>query len=1223
MSIRSTLLIALALSLSVPTLAAEPWPNGPDEDPLLAPPNDPGYVQFDGDGNVTGGQWNLWSFVPKKWVEANGITAYEEQLGAGIHADRAWQRTKGDRRVVIAVLDSGIRWDNDDVRNKHYLNKGELEGYKPAKGPDSKDDWDVNGDGVFNIQDYEFVDPAFGADKDVNANGKFDPGDIIKLASDGKDDDGNGYIDDISGWDFFWNDNDPYDDTHFGHGTGEARDSAAEGNDGKGDIGVCPECSVIMVRVGDGFVTDVNDFANGVIFGVDSGASLIQEALGTVNNSELAQQAIEWAYLNNVAIVASAADELSFHHNMPGTNNHTMYVHAVVYDGQKKEKSTTFLNFNNCTNFGGQLLLSTPGTGCSSEATGITSGHVGLIYSAALQANLDPPLSAEEVRTILVESADDIDVAGSATDPTKFPSGPGWDMHFGYGRNNARKSVDLVLDDMIPPEVDVVYPKWFQMLYPDRTPTIEVTGRVGLRADKRTPRYTDFGWQLEYQPGVDPKGDWTPIDGGETTGIDGTLATWDLAEVATKMDLDAPLSDPHDRAVTLRLRVWVKGDESRKSELRKTVHIHRDEDLLPAFPIDLGGSAESSPKIVDIDGDSKDEVILPTSSGVLHAFKDDGTEAAGWPVKMGFRPHLDPENVGPDGIFGMGNHRDSCAFRADKTGCKAAGDMVVDVDVAQSLISAPAIGKLMGEDSDLYVVTTSWDGGVFVFDSSGKSAPGFPVKTDVTRSAGTTDPDHIVDHGIMAAPVLADLDEDGKLEIIVAAQDGFIYVWKADGKLMSGWPVRVRDPKKSQLSDRIVCTPAVGDVDGDGRLDIVTGTNETFGAPGAENESRGYVLYWDGESHAGGPFHPGWPIKLYGLQDNVLPVVGRGVPGNPILADLDYDGTLEISIEAIGSSGYIYDHDGTIYCPPGKSKTKPEECQLDNQHYGKQSNSTDSPLYMLINNGTFARLDAKGGIDYIKGGAGFGFAKTFVSGGVRETFDHQLGAWDSATGKFLEHWPRVMEDWQFFMNPTVADIDGDKKPEVLNGTGGYLVRALNADGVEPAGWPKLVGSWIISSPTFGDLDGDGKFDVIDATRSGWLFAWKAKGPSDGIVEWQSYAHDHHNTNNYDQDFLYGTAKKTEKPPEEDIGTPLEEDAGSTGGEDVIVAEDGQPIGVDVMAGPDGAIVGADTAGGGAGQTGGGGGGGDDGGCSAAPSRAPHLLGLLLLALLVVWRRRTA
>ena len=61
-----------------------------------------------------------------------------------------------------------------------------------------------------------------------NNNGRIDPQDLIlnDTYADGVDDDANGYIDDISGWDFFYNDNDPLDDTRFGHGNGEAALSA-------------------------------------------------------------------------------------------------------------------------------------------------------------------------------------------------------------------------------------------------------------------------------------------------------------------------------------------------------------------------------------------------------------------------------------------------------------------------------------------------------------------------------------------------------------------------------------------------------------------------------------------------------------------------------------------------------------------------------------------------------------------------------------------------------------------------------------------------------------------------------------------------------------------------------------------------------------------------------------------------------------------------------------
>ena len=111
----------------------------------------------------------------------------------------------------------------------------------------------------------------------------------------GVDDDHNGYVDDISGWDFLYGDNDPLDTVDYGHGTGEAEDSTAAEN-GTGDVGICPQCQFIPVRVGDSFIADGGRFAAGVLFALDTGAEVIQEALGAINNPRQAQQAIDAAY---------------------------------------------------------------------------------------------------------------------------------------------------------------------------------------------------------------------------------------------------------------------------------------------------------------------------------------------------------------------------------------------------------------------------------------------------------------------------------------------------------------------------------------------------------------------------------------------------------------------------------------------------------------------------------------------------------------------------------------------------------------------------------------------------------------------------------------------------------------------------------------------------------------------------------------------------------------
>ena len=1107
---------------------------------------------------VTDGEWNMFSFVPEAWTRptGGGFRQVERAIGTGMHANDAWPITVGDRRVIIAVIDCGIKWESDDQVNKFYLNKGELtppeaachtSAFKPG------DPWDSNGDGKFTMADFAKEGalevprtPCDSRVSDKNGNGLLDPEDLIlsDKFSDGKDTDGNGYVDDISGWDFFRSDNDPYDDTRYGHGTGEARDSSAEGNNGRGALGMCPECTTLMVRGGDSFVADGNDFAAGVIFAVDSGASVIQSALGSLSRSIYAEDAITYAYKNDVVFIASAADELSFHHNAPSTTNHALYVHAIVFDGPSDKNSTTFLNFNNCTNFGGNLLLSSPGTGCSSEATGVTSGHAGMIYSAGLKAALDPPISAEEVRGVILNTVDDIDVPESKTDATKFPSGPGWDLHFGYGRNNMAKSVQMVVDKLIPPEADILMPTWFEPIEVTRTPKVTVTGSVGARADGLKSRYAKYSYVLEYAKGIDPKDGWVTVKNEDNIDAkQGDIAQWDVAEAAKSVDYTAPLVDHDQYSFTLRLRVTSKTDGGKevKNEFRKSVSLYKDPNLLPGFPIRNLASVEASGKMFDLDGDGKDEFILPNSDGKLHAFKADGTEPAGWPVLAPKRHEL-----GDDFLY---NVKNSCAYRSDKTNCLRKNG-TLKPDYYEMMTGTPAVGDLDG-DGKIEVVQTTYDGNVFVVEADGKPRAGFPVHVDRERMK-KADEQHLWDDGIFSAAALGDLDGDGKLEIVVGAMDGQLYVWHHDGKMATGFPKELIDTTKGNHGDRIITTPSLGDIDNDGKLDIALGTNEVFGADKAKNEARGYVLHGDGT------LFKNFPVTTFGIQAYVLPTVGSGVPGNAALVDLDGDKKLEVNFDTIGSAGTFFNSEGKVFCInklPGKCTST---FSNNAKNFGPKTNTKEkTAAFVLISHGTVGHVDPGGGIDFIKASAGFDFALTFASGGQRADFDHLIGAYDTVTGAMLEGWPRVIDDWQFFSNPSIVDLDNDKHPEVVAGSAGYLLHAWNYLGAEPKGFPHFTMGWILASPAVGDMDGDGKFDIGVGTRDGWIFAWKTvDGTIAGAInEWPMHGHDLHNTDNY-----HAVINPYAKKPEADAGsTDTGADTTAAGTDAVTSADAGDDV----------------------------------------------------------------
>jgi Subtilase family len=338
----------------------------------------------------------------------------------GDAVDLAWGVTKGRDDVLISVLDSGIMWRDAgrmaDLARAAYINIGE------ARPPCTARDGDCNHDGVFDIAD-------FGPIPDRNSNGVADPEDLIldPKYSNGRDDDHNGYVDDISGWDFLYGDNDPLDTVTYGHGSGEAEDSTAREN-GTGDVGNCPKCRLLPIRVSDSFIAEGGRFAAGVTFALDSGADVVQEALGALTNPAVTQQAIDAAYKRGVVVVASMADEASKHPNLPGALEHTMAVNSVTEKNDPvTDANSGYLALNGCTNFGGHTFVSVESGSCSSEATGQMSGMVGLLESEARDAHIRPPnalrwyrngaanvLSANEAMQIVRSTADDVDFARHA-----------------------------------------------------------------------------------------------------------------------------------------------------------------------------------------------------------------------------------------------------------------------------------------------------------------------------------------------------------------------------------------------------------------------------------------------------------------------------------------------------------------------------------------------------------------------------------------------------------------------------------------------------------------------------------------------------------------------------------------------------------------------------------------------------------------------------------------
>lgn len=1135
--------------------------------------------------------------------ELNGVRG-AHVVDADPSAETAWQITTGRTDVTIAVLDSGIKWNDrgamEDLRRKTRLSQGELEQPLVDRGGDpcasfSAGGWDANGDGVFDVEDYACDSRvSLAPEHGVGPPDVLDPQDVLIAFSDGTDDDGNGFTDDIVGWDFLDDDNDPYDDVQYGHGTGEARDSSAEADNG-GDLGTCPNCRVVHMRVGDSFIADSADFAQAALYAVDNDVLVVQEALGTLNNTGIGRAAVEYAYRHGVAVIASAADEAAQHHNYPSNYPHTIVVNSVTkYDETLTPVPKSYLQFNGCTNFSSKMAVAIPSVSCSSDATGRASGMAGLIYSAALDAieegSLDPhpdclrpdgsrcPLSANEVRQLLIGHADDVSFAAqpepscspvalpTCTDPNlnapgnwlvaspipttrRYPARNGHDQFYGYGRVNMRQTVEAAAGGRVPPEAEITSPEWYDSVDPGRA-AFDVRGDVGARGRSYTCR-------VEVAPGSQPNNaeDFAAVesqwcDGSERSeGFGGVIGTVDIAALKARFPATAgsfdgresgalpalhsrrPNSEPY--GFTVRVLVETVEEQPLRGEDRRNLYLHRDRDMLEGFPLKLPSDGESSPAFADLDGDNANELIIATADGVVHAYRRDGSELRGWPVRGDSLPL----------------HTGGRAFASGEVSSEWSG----------AILASVATGDL-DRDGSPEVVAADYEGRVYAWNARGERVlevgtnpdwSGAPLQPFVNERIG---PQNRTQHGFLGSPVLADLDADGDLEIVAAAMDRHLYAWHHDGAAVEGFPRIVVDPTKVESIDpdshqvrfneaagdalnqgAIIDTPAVGDITGDGRPEILLGTNEEYSvdAPGEGGFNAGNIntasLSVLGQTglldfahgrlyafDAGGGMLDGWPVKIARIFAELLPVVGEGITGSPVIGPVDCpSGGKGPKVGAIpdAGAGYVLNPDGTSCY--GKDPTNGKDIALQSD-VALAVGKVDLPVLPAVGHPAFGNF--AGGVSFLAPSTGVIRALDLAVNEYQAGGQDFISAWDPASGQFRVNFPQQMNDLQFLTGPSVADIDGLPGEELLAASASLDLQAYNGLGAPVSdAWPKLTGDWTVANPLIGSFGSADRKVVVNLTRDGRVHAYETSAPACSPGSWPRFHHDNANSGDYSRD----------------------------------------------------------------------------------------------------------
>jgi len=763
--------------------------------------------------------------------------------------DLAWDLNTGSRGVVVAVLGTGIDTTHPDLRDNIWVNGGEI-------------------------------------------------------ANNGLDDDGNGYVDDVHGWDFDEDDGDIYptgSSSERMHETAVAGVIAATGNNGVGVAGVNWQCSLMGLRLSDDLTS--LEIAEALRYATANGAHVINMSFSGTEIDPLLNEAIDEAHENGILLVASAGNDALDMLNYPAARYNVMAVAATDSDDLR-----TF------SNFGLWVDIDAPGdylatTDVDGSYTYISGTSFSCPYVAGLAALLwahRPELTATDVRAILENTTDPLDPGPLDPDRT----------YMGTGRVNAYQA--LTDTSTLPPFGEIVEPR-FGAEIEEQTMSLDVT----FLAQGQT-------YQLDLRPFDNPE--WSPIGQGE---------------VANTNQIQMTAAKPNPGTYVIRLTVTTENRSHVDSKIFTVTTSPTQEN----WPTEIVGASyaeylTSSPVCIDLDGDGRHEVIQ--SSSISHEpFVDtaallgartyvwdrSGTPLNGWPQELDDMPTNSSSAVGDvdgDGDYEVVTVTDwtGTVYVWDaETGQPADGKWPRTLNPSgaywNSSIPCPTLADLDGDgDSEIIVgINPIYGGedatGLYALDGDGGTVwrtsydvCGLVTAADIDRdgdvelafsgygagSDGRYDfQTYLLDHqgqllqqwsgGTDIGTVVADLDADREMEIVFCTENRVRAV-HADGSTL--WTSSALDGFSS------VGAMSIGDLDGDGYGEVLINSYQ-------EGDLYEYGQIWALD-------HRGHVLQEAGFPKTVL---GYSLNSTPVIGDIDGDGEQEVLVGSAGTELAAWNLDGT------------------------------------------------------------------------------------------------------------------------------------------------------------------------------------------------------------------------------------------------------------------------------------------------------------------------
>jgi subtilisin family serine protease len=639
----------------------------------------------------------------------------------------AWDLTQGDSSVVLAIVDTGVLWSHPDLAANIWRNWGEI-------------------------------------------------------PNNGIDDDGNGYIDDVRGWDFVTGvvgtpgedvntpDNDPSD--YAGHGTAVAGVAGAVVNNVSGVAGAGYHCRIMPVRAGwetsTGSVVDMSFCAQAITYATDNGANVINCSWQNADQGGLGA-AVTYAIAHGVTVVVAAGNEGTDTPPQNDLGQRGDCVDVAALDAN--DVRTTVSNFGAWVDVSaaGDNIITTGSAhytpiytspGGTSFAAPLVTGVIGL-WQSWRKAHGLPLAPPDSVRWRLHDTADNVD----SVNPT-------YAGKLGGGRVNAYRMItDPPTSFFVASSANISY---------------------------SSPALVDWGSGPESIVYGDDNGNLYAVNGATGSVLPGWPVALGNGAVLTPAVWDVDFDGAPEVLV---------GDQGGELHAVKSSGAE-----VAGWPKSFGGAIAAGPALGNVSGTPEFEIVFATRAPqALHVIDRSGAELTGWPKVFKNPNGIALGDLDHDSVSEIVLSSDSTVQVLRGDGTPFPGWPVHLSGIA----GKPAIGDFDGDGQPDIVVGSS-DGLFYAFNLGGVMLPGFPL------SAGGA--------AVQGAPALADIDGDGKLEAIVGAANGNLYAWHGNGTAVTGWP--------RTLGGNIVGSPAISAVTGDGTIEIAavttTGSAHLLRADGSE-----------------------------------------------------------------------------------------------------------------------------------------------------------------------------------------------------------------------------------------------------------------------------------------------------------------------------------------------------------------------------------------------------